>query len=58
MKRKPTQKYNKLCLQCEHRCKQSAMVTVVDCPRFERKPVQMLIPLKFHSQRQRKDQQN
>ena len=29
--------YNKLCVQCEHECKQSFRATVIYCPKYSKK---------------------
>lgn len=47
-------KYNKLCERCYKKCKQAASVTIITCPDFEKKPVQMIIPLSFGRGRPKK----
>ena len=54
MPAKAEPKYNKLCQRCRKKCKQAQSVTVVSCPHFEAKPVQMEIPLKFPRGRPKK----
>ncbi len=47
MPAKAAPKINRLCERCSNKCKQLARVTIVSCPDFEAKPVQMEIPLKI-----------
>ncbi|MFA7631815.1 MAG: hypothetical protein WCY21_06965 [Candidatus Cloacimonadaceae bacterium] len=54
MPRKVEPKYNKLCLRCEKKCKQAAHLTIISCPDFVAKPVQMTVPLVFPRGRPRK----
>jgi hypothetical protein len=51
---KPARRYNRLCQRCSRRCKQLAHVTVISCPKFDEKPVQLLVPLKFPPGRPKK----
>ncbi len=54
MPAKAVSKYNKLCERCRKKCKQAASVTIVSCPDFEPKPVQLEIALKFPRGRPKK----
>ncbi|MGI6198559.1 MAG: hypothetical protein ACOYIS_05500 [Candidatus Cloacimonadaceae bacterium] len=46
--------YSKLCQKCVRNCKQNKAVTVINCPRYVRAPVQMTLPLKFGPGRPKK----
>lgn len=37
-------KWNKLCAECCHKCKQNEDVKLVSCPKFEYKPKQLYLP--------------
>lgn len=54
MPQKVEPKYNKLCERCENKCKQAAHLTIISCPDFVPKPVQLTVPLVFPRGRPRK----
>jgi len=47
-------KYSKLCARCTRSCKQDEAITVINCPRFIKAPVQLMVPLKFYPGRHKK----
>lgn len=42
---------NKLCRDCRRKCKQSEAVKVVECKKYSRVPVQMVISFKASGQK-------
>lgn len=38
MSEKPTEEFNKLCIRCIRQCKQSAVMLMLECPRFQPRP--------------------